>query len=482
MFFFSAQQQKEINKELIDELKEQGHNVYGKAFIEKYNNEKGLDYVQQAQAEAEEMAEIKAKAQADGTFMLAPNGRPTNLTERQWLQVRTKAFKKWFGDWENDLANASKVVDENGEPLVVYHNTKNEFTKFSKLRAFLATLTGSNIFGNGFYFSNHQGNSLGNINMPVFLSVVNPSDGDMTSKNDGMIHSFGNGEVWYAAKKPNQIKSATDNNGEFSTENDDIQMAIGNRKPEYITDTLTDSEKDDIRSVLRKINKAGRTLVDTGEGLYLVDHSDREGIENRTENQEGFQCLVKIDTEGLRKGEIEELKNELTDEIIRDKTSISGVLKSHGYSERLQNSDSIDAKVRKSNADNAGLDTEASQGESLGGLSDSNSKGNSGRSRLIKTGADGTVFPRVIETPDVMQFTTPQGEVYGFVDKDGNIYLDEDVINPSHPLHEYTHLWDRAVAKRNYKFGKYPNLLHLGIENKQVYFALPSIFRKFVAK
>ena len=50
---------------------------------------------------ADETADIKAKAIADGTFMKAPNGKDTNLTERQWLQVRTKAFKRWFGDWEN---------------------------------------------------------------------------------------------------------------------------------------------------------------------------------------------------------------------------------------------------------------------------------------------------------------------------------------------------------------------------------------------
>lgn len=61
------------------------------------------------------------RAKKNGTFMKAPNGKPTNLTEKQWVQVRTKAFKDWFGDWENDLKNASKVVDENGEPLVVYH-------------------------------------------------------------------------------------------------------------------------------------------------------------------------------------------------------------------------------------------------------------------------------------------------------------------------------------------------------------------------
>ena len=48
-----------------------------------------------------EMQQIKDKAIANGTFMKAPNGNPTNLNERQWLQVRTKAFKDWFGDWEN---------------------------------------------------------------------------------------------------------------------------------------------------------------------------------------------------------------------------------------------------------------------------------------------------------------------------------------------------------------------------------------------
>lgn len=60
----------------------------------------------------------------DGTrkpgWLKAPNGADTHLTERQWVQVRTPAFKAWFGDWENDPANASKVVDENGEPRVMW--------------------------------------------------------------------------------------------------------------------------------------------------------------------------------------------------------------------------------------------------------------------------------------------------------------------------------------------------------------------------
>lgn len=32
--------------------------------------------------------------------MKAPNGKPSKLGEREWAQVRTKAFKQWFGDWE----------------------------------------------------------------------------------------------------------------------------------------------------------------------------------------------------------------------------------------------------------------------------------------------------------------------------------------------------------------------------------------------
>ena len=57
---------------------------------------------------------------------LAPNGKPSNLTHEQWHLVRTPEFKAWFGDWENDPKNASKVVDDNGEPLVVYRKLSDD--------------------------------------------------------------------------------------------------------------------------------------------------------------------------------------------------------------------------------------------------------------------------------------------------------------------------------------------------------------------
>ena len=47
------------------------------------------------------------------------------------LQTRTIEFKEWFWDWQNDPENASKIVDENGEPLVMWHWTARQFNEFS---------------------------------------------------------------------------------------------------------------------------------------------------------------------------------------------------------------------------------------------------------------------------------------------------------------------------------------------------------------
>ena len=190
----------------------------------------------------EEMQSIKTKAQSEGTFMLAPNGEPTNLTERQWLQVRTEAFKEWFGDWENDLENASKVVDENGEPRVVYHQTSEQFTKFD--------LSMSRVQSDvqGFFFSSgtEDWSAMGDEKMAVFLNLRNPVDKPIVDQsknyagvvarenllkagNDGAI-SFDKDEseeIEYLVLSPSQIKSATDNAGAFNKENDDIRFYRG---------------------------------------------------------------------------------------------------------------------------------------------------------------------------------------------------------------------------------------------------------------
>ena len=190
---------------------------------------------------SQEMKNILAKAPRDSQGrLLAPNGKPSNLTERQYAQVRTKAFKEWFGDWENDPANASKVVDENGEPLVVYHGSKNKnfsIFDYNYLRK----------ADSGFFFSSDKeyAKQFGDIR-EFFLNIKNPNitniplnidnveklltvdykegtDGiqghDDTNTNENLYHSK---KQEYVAFRPNQIKSATDNIGTFSTEDNRI--------------------------------------------------------------------------------------------------------------------------------------------------------------------------------------------------------------------------------------------------------------------
>ncbi len=163
--------------------------------------------------------------------LLAPNGNISNLTEKQYVQVRTKAFKNWFGDWENDQENASKVVDENGEPLVVYHNRKSELYDFSKRT--------DNIMP-GIYFSKKPLTHFGSYQIQAFLNIKNPikdyhednlfqEDIDSYKKVniDGKFTTDFEDEtdtkiLEYVAFNPNQIKSATDNIGAFSNEDDNI--------------------------------------------------------------------------------------------------------------------------------------------------------------------------------------------------------------------------------------------------------------------
>lgn len=48
----------------------------------------------------------------------------------------SQQFKKWFGDWEKKPNTASKVVNEDGTPKVVYHGTKNfGFTVFDTAKS-----------------------------------------------------------------------------------------------------------------------------------------------------------------------------------------------------------------------------------------------------------------------------------------------------------------------------------------------------------
>ena len=125
-------------------------------------------------AEQAQFAETEAAYGGREAYEAAKAEGRTELDYRQWVQVRTPAFKEWFGDWENDAANASKVVNpKTGEPLVVYHETDNQFTVFDTGRGGhqkndFETPTGI------FTKSSGEKIGLGNIQMPLFANIRNP--------------------------------------------------------------------------------------------------------------------------------------------------------------------------------------------------------------------------------------------------------------------------------------------------------------------
>lgn len=187
-----------------------------------------------------------AKRDSEGN-LLAPNGKKSNLDERQYAQVRTKEFKDWFGDWENDPENASKVVDENGEPLVVYHGTNSKWNILDT--KMFGKNTDDGYYGKGLYLSSVENKAAqyGNI-MKLFVNIKKPLRAgtdpnismkeaiknvelaenfnrgiDNTEEYDGVLYSGAEGRYEeIVVPTPNQIKSAESNIGTFSRTNDRI--------------------------------------------------------------------------------------------------------------------------------------------------------------------------------------------------------------------------------------------------------------------
>lgn len=211
-------------------------------------------------------------------------------------QVKSDNFKQWFGDWENDPANASKVVDAEGKPLVVYHGTafekgekpyyvfdpdpprRNAYTTEGKFSGFQFTndpdiakhYSGKEYGEEGFRgagtwkikkgdtYRDGSGETIDqktyhaysqtflDIKRPLVLKVgddINTFDeankiaqniiesgskeyDGIIIKNanwDGSTKAWGAENDQYIVFDPNQIKSATGNNGAFSPTNPDIR-------------------------------------------------------------------------------------------------------------------------------------------------------------------------------------------------------------------------------------------------------------------
>ena len=288
----------------------------------------------------------------------------TELTFKQWQQVRSPEFKAWFGDWENDPKNASKVVNERtGEPLVVYHGTSNDdFYSFEKYHdgyddapseAFFFTndletaeeYAGYNgrIIGSFLYikepFSQFDESHVDELNSSIDDGEVNsPTYGEVpphfsASENmwntiadnshrlahndilNGVLNWVANngydgvilsdsirdaGEsVSYAVFNPNQIKSATDNTGAFSKDNDDIRFSrkkLSESDERYLE--LANKYKDGDLSVEPEL----RAMVDSkasengfGKPDYRMDHSAPNGSDEISQSIDNLKGLYPDD-------------------------------------------------------------------------------------------------------------------------------------------------------------------------------------------
>jgi len=213
------------------------------------------------QSKAPEFESAETAGVPAGHLEKYPNARKRARELWEEKGADSPFFKKWFGD--------SKVVDEDGKPLVVYHG---------------GTFKKSDIPREGMHFGTEKSAARRikdkrskketEINA-VYLSIKNPKwlpDGgwkDWTSfvktakqqGYDGIVYKNkveDKGSLSYIAFSPNQVKSATDNAGTFDGENPDIRFAQReNEKDENFSDDPAPISKRQFERMLKKLARTG---------------------------------------------------------------------------------------------------------------------------------------------------------------------------------------------------------------------------------
>ena len=188
---------------------------------------------------------LKAAASSDGIVRKLDskiNMSVKNVTESQ-------QFKRWFGDWQNHPENASKVVNEDGTPKVVYHGTNAEFNTFQQEN-------GAYFFSESMDYAESMADERGgNRIIEAYLKMKNPYTVKLPPEqftdnfaeapviryakehgNDGVIFEYDGSkedlayDKFYVVFDSAQIKSATDNIGTFDKTNPDIRFSASARQ------------------------------------------------------------------------------------------------------------------------------------------------------------------------------------------------------------------------------------------------------------
>lgn len=186
--------------------------------------------------------------------------------------TQSKQFIRWFGDWQNSPAKASKAVDNNGEPLVLYHQTGKEFTTFDTKQKGSGEFDSEMPTGIFMKPTNNDIGVGGNIQMPLYASIKNP----LIVNNRSELVKFYDKNVQGYTK----AKSAIDNvnkeykakfNEEMKRENEEYQKLWNAKKngeiseEEYQKSISRDALDEIMEEWENKVNEASRNakaLVD----------------------------------------------------------------------------------------------------------------------------------------------------------------------------------------------------------------------------
>jgi hypothetical protein len=167
--------------------------------------------------------------------MASLDGRSINFRAADGARPATDSdnFRAWFGD--------SKVVDKDGEPLVVYHGTTRDFSTFDIGEPFGDKEAGAFFTADPGAASAYAHKEGGRV-MPAFLRIEHPYvttvedwESGAASSVDAIKHEGRHdgyqvkgwsdaGDMWIAFE-PEQIKSAIGNDGSFDGENPDIAFS-----------------------------------------------------------------------------------------------------------------------------------------------------------------------------------------------------------------------------------------------------------------
>ena len=88
--------------------------------------------------------------------------------------TQTQQFKRWFGDWQKNPKRASKVVNADGTPKIVYHQTENTFTVFDTRHSGAGTNDSGTPFGVFLKGSDRDIGLKGKKQMALYARITNP--------------------------------------------------------------------------------------------------------------------------------------------------------------------------------------------------------------------------------------------------------------------------------------------------------------------